>query len=104
MELVNRITMELRPSNAAERTTRLLERLARSCVGCTAAKIRCMQCVAGDAKALMYELKQGRLALGVVDCDTGKIECRDPSKSLRESKQREKLKKAKLATESERKP
>lgn len=86
---------EMYSADAAVRTTRLLERMARACTGCPSKMPNsCKMCVCATAKALLDEMKQGRYRLGVVDCDTGKLDARDPGKSMREGQARAAQKKA----------
>ena len=76
--------------SVAERVTRLLERIGRACVGCRATSGRCIQCVAGDAHAILREMKVARFKLGVVDCDTGLLERRNEHQRMAEARGREK--------------
>lgn len=74
----------------AERTTTLLERMQRECVGCP--RIRTAfcynQCFCRTAHSLVEELRVSQYKLGVVDVVTGKLECRDSAVSSRAADKR----------------
>ena len=70
--------------SVAERVTVLLEQMARECKYCCyASPLCCRLCSHSTARALVEEMRVSGYKLGVIDINTGKLECRDVGASSR---------------------
>ena len=77
------------PRSIAERVTVLLEQMARECKDCCyRTPLCCRLCSHSTARALVEEMAVSSYRLGVVDINTGKLECRDVGASSRAADKR----------------
>lgn len=85
MPVLNR-SGDMISEDAAARTEVLLKRLARACKGCRKMTVSyCAECPCRTAKDIADELETGRYRLGLIDLNTGKLNARDASASIRAS-------------------